>query len=168
MTSPTLDERILAAVSKEEIRDALFRYCRGLDRGDADLMRSAYHEDAIEHHGDFYDGPARSYCDFVVEHLDTVSVARHELTNVIIDLDGDTAKAESYFLSIQRMDGRPDDDFIMGRYLDRFAFRDGHWRITERRVVFDWTIPVTPNGESPYAPSFPVGKRDRTDPLWQL
>ena len=52
--------------------------------------------------------------------------------------------------------------------LDRFAFRNGQWRITERRVIFDWTSPVPLIGESPYAPSFLVGKRDRTDPLWAL
>jgi len=49
----TTEARLLAAADKEEIRDALFRYCRGIDRGDAAMMRSAYHADAIEHHGDF-------------------------------------------------------------------------------------------------------------------
>lgn len=131
-------------------------------------MRSAYHEDSIEHHGEFYDGPARSYCDFVVEHLQTVSIARHELTNVIINLAGDRATSESYFLSIQRMADRPEDDFIMGRYLDRLALRDDRWAITERWVVFDWSTPVSVIGESPYASSFPPGRRDREDLVWQL
>lgn len=63
------EARLMAAADKEEIRDALYRYCRCIDRGDAEVMKSAYHEDAIEHHGTFYEGPARDYCDFVVEHL---------------------------------------------------------------------------------------------------
>ena len=160
--------RLSAAADKEEIRDALFRYCRGIDRGDADLMRSAYHEDAIEHHGTFYEGPARDYCGFVVDHLTEVVVARHELTNIIIDLDGDSAKVESYFLSYQRMTGREEDDFIGGRYLDRFTRKGGKWLISERTVVFDWTWLVKPDQESPYAPSFPRGTHDGSDPLYKL
>ncbi|EED35913.1 gamma-BHC dehydrochlorinase [Luminiphilus syltensis NOR5-1B] len=160
------EARLLAAADKEEIRDALYRYCRGIDRGDADMMKSAYHLDAIEHHGSFYDGPARDYCDFVIEHLTTVPMARHELTNILIELDGQSARVESYFLSYQRVNGRAADDFIGGRYLDRFSHRNGEWLIAERTIVFDWTGLVTFDEASPYAESFPRGSRDSEDPLY--
>ncbi|MCB2109209.1 MAG: nuclear transport factor 2 family protein, partial [Rhodobacteraceae bacterium] len=45
---PTSQERIAALLDKEEIRDVLMRYGRGVDRADADLLRSCYHPDAIE------------------------------------------------------------------------------------------------------------------------
>ncbi|MET0378059.1 MAG: nuclear transport factor 2 family protein [Spongiibacteraceae bacterium] len=36
-----------------EIRQALVRYCRGVDRSDEAMIRSAFHEDAIDEHGAF-------------------------------------------------------------------------------------------------------------------
>ena len=162
------EARLRAAADKEEIRDALFRYCRGIDRGDPEMMRSAYHEDAIEHHGSFYDGPARDYCNFVIEHLAHVLVARHELTNILIELEGDSARVESYFLSFQRIKARAEDDFIGGRYLDRFTRRNGLWLIAERTLVFDWTGLARFDGASPYEESFPTGTRDGNDPLYNI
>jgi hypothetical protein len=40
------------------IHDVLVRYCRGVDRLDADLVRSAYHSDAVEHGPYRYTGEA--------------------------------------------------------------------------------------------------------------
>lgn len=160
--------RLVAAADKEEIRDALYRYCRGIDRSDAELMKSAYHADAIEHHGTFYEGPAQDYCDFVVEHLTDIVVARHELTNILIELSGDHARVESYFLSFQRVKDRAEDDLIGGRYLDRFSWKEGCWLISERTLVFDWTGLLKFDRQSPYAASFPSGTRDRDDPLYRV
>ena len=59
-----LSEAELAAVRDElaraEIRDAMFRYCRGVDRADRALIRSAYHPDAHDKHGK-YDGPSHAF-----------------------------------------------------------------------------------------------------------
>ena len=37
--------------ARDEIRELLTRYCRGVDRMDAELIASAYHPDAIDEHG---------------------------------------------------------------------------------------------------------------------
>ena len=40
-------------LDKDDIRDAIYRYARGVDRGDLALIRTAYHADAWDEHGDF-------------------------------------------------------------------------------------------------------------------
>jgi hypothetical protein len=55
----------------EAIRQAVLRYCRGVDRLDAELMLSAYHDGATDDHGVFA-GSAADLCARVVRsQLDT-------------------------------------------------------------------------------------------------
>ena len=42
-----------SADAREAIREVAFRYSRGVDRLDADVMRSAYWPDAVDDHGRF-------------------------------------------------------------------------------------------------------------------
>jgi hypothetical protein len=65
----------------------------------------------------------------------------HLIANVLIELDGDEAAVESYHLCFMTggATGSETDTTISGRYLDRFARKDGRWAITHRQVVFDWS-----------------------------
>jgi SnoaL-like domain len=63
----------------------------------------------------------------------------HNICNVLIELDGDIARCESYVIVIVRL---PQDEGAMdwmhaGRYVDRFERRNGEWRIAYRTVVYD-------------------------------
>ena len=40
-------------LAKQEIGDVIYRYARGIDRLDFDLVRSCYHPDAVDDHGAF-------------------------------------------------------------------------------------------------------------------
>ncbi|HXW08993.1 MAG TPA: nuclear transport factor 2 family protein, partial [Steroidobacteraceae bacterium] len=51
-------ERLLA---RDGIHEVLARYARGVDRADAELLKSCYHADAIEEHGGTYTGNAHEY-----------------------------------------------------------------------------------------------------------
>lgn len=161
--------RLARAADCQEIRDCLMRYCRGIDRGDIDILRSAYHDDATEDHGPFH-GPVAEFFPFVLQILEKVEVCLHMLTNVHVELAGDSALSEAYFIAIQREKGDDFEDHIAGRYLDRFARRDGEWRIAHRLVMLDWSRREPFNGPSPYAPlaSFPLSRRDKDDPLYGL
>jgi deazaflavin-dependent oxidoreductase (nitroreductase family) len=55
-----LNERLQRLLDKDEIYECWLKYCRGVDRCDADLMRQAYHEDAFEDHGGMWGRPAIS------------------------------------------------------------------------------------------------------------
>ena len=48
-----MTEALQRLIDKDEIRDVMARYCRGVDRADWDLVRSTYHTDAYDDHGDY-------------------------------------------------------------------------------------------------------------------
>lgn len=132
-----------------EIRQALYRYCRGVDRGIKSVIRSVYHPETIDGHGP-WKGQGEAFVDQIVELMDgQEGTAQHHITNVLIDLDGDSARVESYYLA-----QFPDDDegkTVMihagGRFLDVFECRNGEWRIATRDVIMDWSLTV-PAGEN--------------------
>ena len=80
----------------EAIRQAALRYCRGVDRLDAELMRSAYHDDALDDHGVFV-GSAADLCRRVVESHRRYDSTMHCVLNHAIDIVDDThATGEVY------------------------------------------------------------------------
>lgn len=126
--------------SKEAIRDCLHRYCRGIDRADAAALRSAYWPDAIDDHV-LFNGNAYEFIDWCVPLLAQVEHSQHLLGNILIELDGDTARVETYYHAYERRrraSGLPYEMYVGGRYLDRFERRDGEWRILHRHVMWDW------------------------------
>jgi SnoaL-like domain len=112
------------------------RYCRGVDRADEDLINSAFHADAIDDHGT--PRPATKLARGVATGRQRQLM--HFTGNVLIELDGDTAFVESYFISFSPHDedGVTSTRTRAGRYLDRFERRDGEWKIAYRRVVDEW------------------------------
>ena len=54
-------------LDRQEIHDCLMRYSRGVDRLDPDLIRSAYHDDAIDDHGMFV-GTRDEFVDWVIDY----------------------------------------------------------------------------------------------------
>ena len=127
-------------VARAEIRDAILRYCRGIDRGDLDLIRSAYHPGAIENHGAFV-GSAEDFAPYTVARSKASGLAgHHTIANMTFQFDGDAARVETYYVCLQPYrdeNDEPDTALIFGRYLDAFARIEGRWAITAREVVND-------------------------------
>ena len=95
--TPSLDDRLRELLDKQEIQECLLRYCRGIDRHDTELARSAYHDDALDDHGT-YVGSGYGLVDWANHFHDQVWVRhQHYITNTLIELDGDTAHAETYY-----------------------------------------------------------------------
>jgi hypothetical protein len=180
MTQPDLDEFIADQWHRSQIRDALQRYCRGLDRKNFDLVRSAYHEDGIDDHGG-YQGGIDGLIAWMEERHKSVEQCMHSITNCIIERAGDVAVVETYCLSYQRYytdgaGGAEDTDIVHTdrereqvmaavRFIDRFERRESGWKVAYRKVAFEaaWTEPVT--SEFPPA-GWTKLRRDERDTLW--
>lgn len=169
---PTVEDLIARAA----IQDVLLRYCRATDRGDFDLMRSVYHEGAVEEHGP-YNGAAEGFIEFAETYLTEgcewgrgFETSSHLLCNVLVELQsGRLAHVESYFMFAVRHEikGQRKNAFIIGRFLDNFEKRKGQWGIAHRRVVLDqyFEIPVDVL-DTELSTSFLRGHLGRRDPVY--
>jgi ketosteroid isomerase-like protein len=133
-------DRLEQLLSKEEIREVLMRYGRGVDRGDEALLKSCYHDDAIEEHGSTYAGPAHPYIEGAVQRIRKMGAMAHYICNISISLEGERAYVESYVLTFARIekDGVSHDTLTGGRICDRFERRKNQWKIAHRKMAFDW------------------------------
>jgi hypothetical protein len=135
--APTTLEELL---DREAIRDRLYRYARGLDRMDRELLRDTYWPDAVDDHNNFQ-GLAWDFVEVALDRTSKMDATWLILGNILIELHGDTADVETYFDCYHRMvrdDGSRYDLNTCGRYLDRFEKRNGEWRVANRLVKHDW------------------------------
>ncbi len=156
-------------LDRQAILDCLHRYARGVDRGDEALLRSAYHEDAQEDHG-AYIGGVDGLVEFLAAAHRSFEAYQRYVTNTTIELDGDVAHVESYYLCVLRRDGDGDGEGSGlltngGRYVDRFERRAGEWRIARRVVVMEWEGTV--DGGAPRFPFTVPARRDHDDVSYQ-
>ena len=139
MTTKTT--QILAELAdREAIKECLYRYSRGVDRLDADMVRSAYWPDCVDNHMGFV-GNAEEFIAWSFPIMSTMDQSQHFIANVLMSINGDSADVESYFYGFHRIntpEGTKSDVIGAGRYVDRLEKRDDEWRIKERMVVTDW------------------------------
>ena len=138
MTTPT--SQILAELAdREAIRECLYRYSRGVDRLDADMIRSAYWPDAVDQHLEFK-GNAEEFIAWSFPIMGAMDQTMHMIGNVLMRIDGTSADVESYFYGYHRVtiEGVKQDVIGAGRYIDRFEKRGEEWRVSERLVMTDW------------------------------
>jgi hypothetical protein len=154
---------------RQEIGDVLARYCRAVDRGDLALLLSVYHPDATDDHG-MYSGNGHEFARWLIAQPGRADlVTQHHLTSSTVEVDGDAARAETYFVAVHRRPGPPVAvGQFGGRYLDRLERRDGAWRISSRVVVHDWSLRETVGPEWAGLDTFARGGQAPSDPSYDL
>jgi SnoaL-like domain len=183
LSSEQMQAMVQELWNREQIRQCLHRYARGVDRFDRDIILSAFHPDAIDEHGKFVGTPLE-FADWALgQHGDAHLTHQHCLLNHSCELDGDTAYTETYFIFAgMNRQGKP---LAMngGRYVDRFEKRDGEWRIAYRICLRDWglmdeipdmndlssftsTRALLPPEVRAFMNGGPAAKRDRSDPSY--
>ncbi|HEY3654702.1 MAG TPA: nuclear transport factor 2 family protein [Steroidobacteraceae bacterium] len=153
-------------LDKEAIRDALMRYARGIDRHDDEIAAQAYHAGATDDHGWYVGNPAGLLDRARELHSRTSDVHHHYVMNQTIDLDGDMAHVETYYLAAMR---RPEGpiDMVGGRYIDKFERRGLRWAIVNRVCLVEWTGALDKTDIATNADLFNRGTWDRTDVSYQ-
>jgi hypothetical protein len=130
-------ETVRELKDRQEIYDCMMRYCRGVDRLDRALLQSCYHPDAFDDHG-AYVGPAAGFIDWVLKiYEDHKLASHHEITNHFVEIEGNTAHAESYWVASSIDAAPPHYSIARGRYVDRLEKREGRWAIVDRACLVE-------------------------------
>lgn len=151
---------------RQDILDCLVRYCRGVDRLDREILRSAYHDGAVDDHGD-YVGDVEGFIEWAFDYHITHQLRTvHAITNHTCELAGDTAHTETYWTFTALNRKAPHHARATGRYIDRLEKRNGRWAIAARICV----LTALDNGSDPLGLvgdiAFVASHRDRTDPSY--
>ncbi|MGW0037744.1 nuclear transport factor 2 family protein [Gordonia sp. NPDC003376] len=139
-TEPSTLARIDRLEDLEEIRSLDARYCRHLDDGDWDALMDLFTED-----GEF-DGLGRPHGKaelrtfFAGLAAGGLTAFWHFITNLDIELDGDTATVHSFLWQPCVTDGIT--SIAAGRYTDQVIRVDGVWRYRVKQVRFHFFGPL--------------------------
>ena len=135
---PALEAKLKDMLDRHEIWRVMQRYGRGIDRGDYELLRSCYWDDAIEDHGGFV-GTPDDFLEYAIGASRHCRTTMHAVMNHNSELDGDDAHVETYYIYVGWAPQAP-HMMSTGRYVDHFQKRNGEWRIANRVTVIDGTI----------------------------
>lgn len=152
---------------RETIVDLIYRYCRSVDRLDVPLGHSIWHDDATADYGaEVYQGDGKGVIDHICAQHRHALHHSHQVTNILLEIDGDRAGSESYVfaaLRVQRGDELQQIS-VWSRYVDRWSKRDGRWGLDHRTTLrdFDEIRPVVALSRDPRA------RRDASDPSYAV
>ena len=98
-TDAELRERVARLEDRAEIQECMKRYARGMDRRDRELLRSAYHDGAVDDHVGFI-GEVDDFIDWAFAYHSTQTRYQHYLLNHTVEINGEEAHAETYYLFV--------------------------------------------------------------------
>jgi hypothetical protein len=75
-----------------------------------------------------------------MEGFKALKATQHRISNILIELDGDKATAESYVWTyhVAEENGVEKEGILGGRHHFLLEKRNGEWQIKHRSTVFDW------------------------------
>ncbi|WP_010125933.1 nuclear transport factor 2 family protein [Sphingomonas sp. KC8] len=128
-----------------EINELLARYCHALDQKDWPAFHAVFTDDATL---DFtaFGGPKGTAGEleaFLAPVLDSLIASQHMVSTVIVDIDGDQAKARSAAIvpmTALAADGGEQTSLSGLWYEDQLVRTSAGWRIRYRRQVRGWAI----------------------------
>lgn len=132
------DRRLRLLFDRQEILDCGHRFCRGINRMDEAVLRSAFHPDALDDHG-IYKGGIDGFVAWIRSLYGALTATQHFVTNQTVELDGDVAHAEQYWFVANVAAGRPGVILRGGRYIDRYERREARWAIARRACLIEWS-----------------------------
>lgn len=152
------------------VQEVLLSYSRGNDLQNEEMLRNCFWPESEHKHGRF-EGKSQDFVGFAMKILTTLHYCSHHISNISIQIKGDRAFSECYYLAHHRRDaktGGEEDAYMEGRYLDIMERRSGVWKIIRRHGISDYSSPPVP-ATTPYA-QWPAGHtlRDGNDAYYMM
>jgi SnoaL-like domain len=122
-----------------EITQLLYRYGRAIDTRDFALLATVFTPDAAIHYNVFrgVSLPFPQMVDWLRQALQIFRVTQHAMSNPMIDLADDSARATTYVSAAHlqvKLDGGHAYALQHGLYVDALVRTERGWRIRERRL----------------------------------
>lgn len=172
MSAPIDGAAVQRMLDRTAIEELAGLYMRGLDRRDPVLLASVFTDDATTHYGAFRGGLAE-FVSMAMNALSTHEANQHLVGQINLWFDDEPAgdgirraRGEVYFQAFHRLqrDGARTDMLICGRYVDRYEFIGGRWRISHRTEIVDWArTEPTVDDYQPRRPHLVTGRTDHRD-----
>ena len=159
-----------AMLDKHALHELVLTYCRAADRRDFRLMRSLYHDDAIDDHGAMFSGPVDDFIAWIPSVMAGFEATAHSVSNALFVVDGDKANGEIYAHAYHRTHPPDAQEIVIGgRYLDRYERRAGVWKFIHRSLALDWcnVRPVNPEDYRQFAAGAALGQASAEDPSYR-
>ena len=122
--------------ARQDIADVLIRYSTGIDRRDWELFRTCFTDDF---HGDYGDLGTFDGVDAITDYMRDTHVdlghTMHQLSNIAVTVDGDTATAQAYIDAIVMLADGASGINALGFYDDELVRTDAGWRFSRRRFT---------------------------------
>jgi SnoaL-like domain len=164
------DHAVVADLAaKQSITEVIYRYCRALDRMDLAMAATIWHPDGTADYGPtMFQGTGAGFITWVWEQHAAMQAHSHQISNVLIEVDGARAASEAYVTAALRTESGPDAQLEIvsrGRYVDRWSRRDSGWAIDHRVFVEDFTT-FSEVTNPPPGPSVTAARRNDQDPSY--
>jgi 3-phenylpropionate/cinnamic acid dioxygenase small subunit len=130
-----------AVQDKLEIHELLARYARGVDTKDWELWKSVFTPDALVDYSSAGApvGPPDEIAAWLEQGLQVVPMTQHFISNIEVDVQGDTAKVRAMFYNPMQLPGMSEMSFCGGYYHHEMVRTDEGWksaRLVEENVWF--------------------------------
>lgn len=126
-----------------EIENLIYLYAERIDAGDLEGVAELFRHGTIaapaeDSRMSGYEQVLEMYQNFCRIYPETGTPrTRHVTTNVVIEVNGETATARATFTVFQATETLPLQPIMVGRYNDQFGLIDGQWHFTERAMYVD-------------------------------
>ena len=164
-----MGDTVQTLIDKQALAELVHSYCRACDRRDFALVRTLYHDDAIDDHGSMFRGSADEYVAWLPGVMANFEATVHSITNTLFIVRGDEAQGELYTNAYHRTPAPDAREIVIGgRYLDRYARRAGTWKFLHRSLALDWVRveKVDASAYAEFAAGAPPGRTDASDPSY--
>lgn len=143
-------------------------YCHAIDRRDYALLRTLYHEDAVDDHSPMYCGPAAGFIDWLPSMMEHWDATAHILGNMLFLIEGDRAEGELTSMAYHRTRDGAREFIAHGRYIDQYEKREGVWKFLRRSLVLDWSEERSIASNAEFSlDGIAVGRAGADDPCYE-
>lgn len=143
MSNEDLIKRLDTLESRNAIERLIYTYAQAYDRHDIKMLEGIWHAGAVlalgDDIGNFHG--VQAILDAAHQLWAKTPNMHHWMANALIDIDGDTATAETALdCFVTDTDTGPTQ--VGGLYRDRFERRHGKWGFVERRFELHYWTPI--------------------------